>query len=231
LASDSQRVVVHFLTCDALFVESRIGCHGKIRHFADTWPLPLLLFHFCLWNLCSGPAVIAVASSLTSLTRRNLSLGQKRNPNYLMSLSPNQRPSSTLRALSASLPPDTFIKLLEKGLYPVLDALPSAHKTAISEALSDLKHESDQTSRKLKAIGYDEHKKSLDEGFKALNKSVKRDWKHGYEEQGRMMEEIAREIVEWLPVLWSTGVEDGLELTLIQKCLLLLRDRHEGRNL
>jgi len=147
--------------------------------------------------------------------------GKKRKLNDMSSSSSKQDPSAILRALSTSLPPNTFIKLLEKGLYPVLDALPAAHKTDISNALVEVKRDSDESLRKLQAIGYDEHKESLEDSVKALNKSVKRDWKDGSEEQGEMMEEIAAEVLEWLPILWRTAVEDGLELPLIRKCLLL----------
>lgn len=147
--------------------------------------------------------------------------GKKRKLNDVSPSSSNQDPSDILRALSISLPPNTFIKLLEKGLYPVLDALPTAHKTTVSNALTEVNRPSDKILRKIKAVGYDEHKKSLEDGVKALNKSVKRDWKNGWEEQGEMMGEIADEVLEWLPVLWRTAVEDGLELPLIRKCLLL----------
>jgi hypothetical protein len=123
--------------------------------------------------------------------------------------------------LSTSLPPDAFIKLLENKLYKILDALPTAHKTTVSDALIDAKRDSDETRRKLFAIGYDEHKKSLEEGVKALLKDVKRDWKDGWERQGEMMGEIAGEVLEWLPTLWRVAVEDGLELQLIRKCLVL----------
>jgi hypothetical protein len=137
------------------------------------------------------------------------------------SSSSNQNPSAVLRALSSSLPPDTFIKLLENTLYPALDALPTAQKTAVSNSLTVAKRDSDQTRQKLDAIGYDTHKKSLEDAVRALNKDIKRNWKDGWEEQGEMMGEIAGEVLEWLPTLWRVAVKDGLELQLIQKCLLL----------
>lgn len=133
----------------------------------------------------------------------------------------NQNPSGILRAWSTSLPQNTFIKLLEEGLYPALNALPATHKNAISKALTEVKSRSDEALQKLKTIAYDEHKKSLNDGIKALNKSVKKDWKNGWEEQGEMIQEIVEEVLEWLPVLWSIAVGDGLELPLVQRCLLL----------
>ena len=133
------------------------------------------------------------------------------------SSSSNQNPSVVLRALSTSFSPDTFIKLLENTLYPALDALPTAQKTAVSNSLTVLT----LTKPKLDAIGYDTHKKSLDDAVRALNKDIKRNWKDGWEEQGEMMGEIAGEVLEWLPTLWRVAVNDGLELELIRKCLLL----------
>jgi hypothetical protein len=113
------------------------------------------------------------------------------------------------------LPPNTFIKLLENTLYPALDALPTAQKTAISNSLTVAKRDSDQTQRKLDAIGYDTHKKSLEDAVRALNKDIKRNWKNGWEEQGEMMGEIVGEVLEWLPTLWRVAVKDGPELQLI----------------
>jgi hypothetical protein len=122
------------------------------------------------------------------------------------------------------LPPDTLLKLLEKKLYPVLDTLPTAQKVVVYEALAGLQRESNKIQQNLKAIGYDTHKKSLDGAVKALIKDVNRNWKNGWEEQGEMMQEMAAEILEWLPTLWRTAVEDGHEFQLIRKSLLLCTD-------
>lgn len=133
-------------------------------------------------------------------------------------------PSTVLRALSVSTPPDTFIKLLEKQIYPVrLDSLPAAQKSTLLDALSHVE-QARQSQEKLASIGYETHKRSLDNGVKDLLKHVKREWHDGYEEQSEMMQEISQEVLEWLPKLWQVGIEEGLEIQLIRKCLVLCTD-------
>ena len=149
------------------------------------------------------------------MSTRSNALKKRKLHEMLSSSSSNQNPSAVLRALSSSLPPDTFINLLKNTLYPALDALPTAQKTAVSNSLTVATCDSDQTQQKLNTIGYDTHKKSLEDAVKALNKDIKRNWKNGWEEQGEMMGKIAGEVIEWLPTLWRIAVKDGLKLQLI----------------
>ena len=114
--------------------------------------------------------------------------------------------------------------MLEKYLYPVLDTLPADELSKITDALIIAHRDRSNAQQKINRIGYEEHKASLSGDVKDLLKHVKRDWHDGYEEQSEMMSEIAGEILGWLPDLWQIAVEDGLELSLIQKCLLLCSD-------
>lgn len=136
-------------------------------------------------------------------------------------LAANSPPSAVLRFLSTSLAPETVLGMLEKYLYPVIDALPSDELSKITDALVIAHRDRTNAQQKINKIGYEEHKASLSGDVKDLLKHVKRDWHDGYEEQSEMMSEIAEEILGWLPDLWQIAVEDGLELSLIQKCLVL----------
>ncbi|KDQ53532.1 hypothetical protein JAAARDRAFT_427495 [Jaapia argillacea MUCL 33604] len=130
-------------------------------------------------------------------------------------------PGAALRAVSESLPEDEFARLLAKYLYPVLDSLPSDQCRLILRAVQDIKKEGEEVQELMDAIDYDGHEESLEGGLKGLLKHVKREWKEGYEEQAEMMTEIAEEVVGWLPTLWRVGVERGIEIPLIHKCLVL----------
>ncbi|KIJ44738.1 hypothetical protein M422DRAFT_30216 [Sphaerobolus stellatus SS14] len=63
-------------------------------------------------------------------------------------------------------------------------------------------------------------KVQLTEQINALYKHVRRDW-DGWELQEEMMEEIVGDLCSWLPILWTVGVEDGVEMALIHKSLRL----------
>ncbi|ETW75446.1 hypothetical protein HETIRDRAFT_120219 [Heterobasidion irregulare TC 32-1] len=114
-------------------------------------------------------------------------------------LAANSPPSAALRSLSTSLAPETVLGMLEKYLYPVLDTLYSDELSRITNTLSIAHRDRTNAQQRINKIGYEEHKHD------------------GYEEQSEMMSEIAGEILGWLPDLWQIAVEDGLELSLIQK--------------
>ncbi|KAH9475874.1 hypothetical protein JR316_0011434 [Psilocybe cubensis] len=73
----------------------------------------------------------------------------------------------------------------------------------------------------VKSIGYNDHKRSLNEKIRALQKHCKRDWKDGYERQSEMMSEISEEIVQWLPELWRVMAEEEADPELIRPSLVL----------
>src|SRR5262245_6388116 len=80
----------------------------------------------------------------------------------------NQDPSAILLALSTSLSPDTFIQILQKHLYPTLDAFPLAQKTTVSHALFSAQRDADEVPEKLAEIDYAGRKRSLEGAVKAL---------------------------------------------------------------
>jgi hypothetical protein len=137
------------------------------------------------------------------------------------SLAEPENPSVVLRKLVASSPPAAVLELLANGLFPILDALHSEHRSLVSKALAKIQDELDYGKQIRDEINYNRHKKSFDKRVKDLLKDVRRDWKHGYEEQFEMMSTIAEEVLEWLPLLWSTTVEDGQELDLVHRSLVL----------
>lgn len=149
-----------------------------------------------------------------------MSAKSKRKLDHMVSSSPsNLLPSTILRALSTSLPPNTFVNLLSR-LYPTLDALPELHRTTVSNALAEIQRDSGEILRIAAAVNYDTHKKSLEDTVKALNKSYKRIWKYSDREQEEITNKFTGEVLEWLPILWR-AIEHGLELDIVQKCLLL----------
>jgi hypothetical protein len=123
------------------------------------------------------------------------------------------------------------MKMLEEKLYPVLDALPKTRKATVCDALrlTQTQREHYETQQKITAIGYDKHKKSLDDAVEALEEDISRNRWEGYDTHSDMMEEIVVEILQWLPTLWHVAVQDGSELRLpdgqevqlIRECLLL----------
>jgi hypothetical protein len=125
------------------------------------------------------------------------------NKNEMATSPSDEDPSALLLALSTSSTPDTFIHLLQKYLCPVLDTLPMAQKATVSDALSKAKHEYDR----------------LADIFEVLDEHDRRLWSNESEEEGEMMHRIAKDILESLPTLWRTAVEDGIELEYIQCCL------------
>lgn len=99
-------------------------------------------------------------------------------------MSQAEKPSDVLRRMSSKAPANTFLKLLEKNLYPALDEIPTEVQSHIIERLELAQQEADQAAKLLNLIQYDVRKESLNGQVKDLLKDVKRDWHDGYEEQG-----------------------------------------------
>ncbi|KII85695.1 hypothetical protein PLICRDRAFT_45044 [Plicaturopsis crispa FD-325 SS-3] len=133
-------------------------------------------------------------------------------------------PSDILATLESSHTPAEYKKILKKHVYPALDRLPAKEKTALVDALT--KTSDDHKDAEL--VNFDGMKTSLSDQLKALAKSVRSDWKNGYETQGEMMGQIEGEIAEWLPTLWKVGVEDGKEHRLIHKSLKLCKSTYDA---
>jgi hypothetical protein len=152
----------------------------------------------------------------------NVPKKRKLNASLGSSQAPIQDPSVIIGELKISLPLDTFLQLLEKNIYPVLDALPKASKSRVSNALVMVQH---QTKRlqKLHEIGLERHEESLGTAVEALREHIEkhRKMRAQYETQEEMMDSFASEVMCWLPSLWRVAVEEGVELDVIRKCLHL----------
>ncbi|KAF8516569.1 hypothetical protein BU17DRAFT_50724 [Hysterangium stoloniferum] len=130
-------------------------------------------------------------------------------------------PSEILISLSSALPAETFVQLLRKHLYPALDYLPDAEKFNISSIFEPIEHANLELANRIASIDYDGIDAKLSDKVTALCKRVKRQRRGDYDIQYEMMAEIAEVISHWLPILWIVGVEDGLEIPLVHKCLKL----------
>ena len=71
-------------------------------------------------------------------------------------------------------------------------------------------------------ISFKSHQQSINEIAKALKSSLRTDWHDGYEEQSELHGEIVGEVEQWLNSLYQIGIERGLELSLVQKCLIFI---------
>ncbi|KAF8578429.1 hypothetical protein K439DRAFT_1638854 [Ramaria rubella] len=135
-----------------------------------------------------------------------------------------RNPSDILESLSSSFPDAVFIKLLKKHFYPALDSLPNAQRYNITSILATIEHDHQKEAdriRHITLIDYEATKKSLQAQLKTLNKDVRDNWHNGYEWQGELMGGLAGSIIDWLPKLWTVGVEDGAERPLVHKSLKL----------
>lgn len=74
---------------------------------------------------------------------------------------------------------------------------------------------------KVGKIDFERHERSLGDGLRELEINVRESWKDGWREQSLMMRQLADEISEWLPTLWTLGAQEGFEVDLIQECLFL----------
>ncbi|KAF8516567.1 hypothetical protein BU17DRAFT_67394 [Hysterangium stoloniferum] len=125
--------------------------------------------------------------------------------------------SDILTSLSSALPAETFVQLLRKHLYPALDSL--TQRKPIFPAFSNL--------LSVLIWAFPKGLLSLIAMVTALCKRVKRQRRGDYDiqthesSQYEMMAEITEVISHWLPILWIVGVEDGVEIPLVHKCLKL----------
>ncbi|KAF7977957.1 hypothetical protein HWV62_2049 [Athelia sp. TMB] len=124
-------------------------------------------------------------------------------------------PSTLLKSLASEHEPQNYLKLLEKHVYPFLDRLPAAEKKSLIAVVTSASKDFEGVGR----IDYVARFESITKGIEELKASVRKDWKHGYEEQGEMMADVAGEISSWLPILWTVGVEQGVEIELVHRCL------------
>ncbi|KII85698.1 hypothetical protein PLICRDRAFT_326053 [Plicaturopsis crispa FD-325 SS-3] len=137
---------------------------------------------------------------------------------------PAGSPSEILATLKSGHTPAEYLKILEKHVYPALDRLPAKEKTALVKALS--KTSDDHKDAEL--VNFDGMQMSLSKQQKALAKSVRSDWKTGWQEQGEMMSQIDGDISGWLPTLWKVGVEHGKEHRLVHKSLKLCKSTYDA---
>ncbi|KAJ3874665.1 hypothetical protein F5051DRAFT_473304 [Lentinula edodes] len=136
-----------------------------------------------------------------------------------VALGPN--PSGLLTRMLKLTSPEALVKVLKRTLYPTLDMLPAKPRSDIVEVLQKALKDTEQIHELRNSIVYETRRKSLESQVKYLEKDAKRNWKHGYEEQGEMMSENGTEVFEWLPDLRRIGVEENIEIQAIQKCLTL----------
>ncbi|KAK7683691.1 hypothetical protein QCA50_013067 [Cerrena zonata] len=137
-------------------------------------------------------------------------------------MSQDQKPSNILHRISSQSPTSVFINALERNLYPLLDELSLDARSRIIRVLELVEWEAGaDTALLIDVVNYDIHEKSLNDQVKALEKHCKRNWHRSSEIQAEMMMKIGKEVLQWLPHLWQIGVEKGLEMDLVQKCLVL----------
>lgn len=134
-------------------------------------------------------------------------------------------PSTIFKSLSTGCTADYLLQELNKYLSPVLDALSSdSERAKIVAALKTVKNRSDLVAErhvKVGKIDFERHERSLGDGLRELENNVRESWKDGWREQSLMMRQLADEIAEWLPTLWTLGVQKGFEMDLVQECLYL----------
>ena len=71
-------------------------------------------------------------------------------------------------------------------------------------------------------ISFKSHQQSINGLAKNLKSSLRRDWHDGYEEQSAYKGQMVGEIETWLNNLFKVGIERGLELGTVQKCLIFM---------
>ena len=86
-------------------------------------------------------------------------------------------PSEKLRSLASANKAKEFKRILETDLYPFLDRLPAAQQKSLLDILNNA------GNKNVDLVGYDTRSTSISAGLKSLVKSIRSDWKNGYEEQ------------------------------------------------
>ena len=88
-------------------------------------------------------------------------------------------PSEKLRSLASSKKASEFKRFLETDLYPFLDGLPAAQQKSLLSILNG----TGKKNEAVELVGFDTRSESISGGLRALVRSVKSDWKQGWEEQ------------------------------------------------
>ncbi|KAF4616750.1 hypothetical protein D9613_008274 [Agrocybe pediades] len=78
------------------------------------------------------------------------------------------------------------------------------------------------------SLRYESHKRLLETSVKGLKKHIDNDPIDGWEEQGKMAEEIGNSIIEWLVPIWQKLVEEDVDLGAIEKCLVVCSRAIDG---
>ncbi|KDQ53533.1 hypothetical protein JAAARDRAFT_197342 [Jaapia argillacea MUCL 33604] len=133
------------------------------------------------------------------------------------------RLGESLCSISQTLPAEDFLQLLAKHLYPALNSPPSDFGARIPLALADLREESDDLRDLLASVDYPGHERAFEAKLKAITRKVKRGLTD-YEDQSEMVGSFVNEAAKWFPTLWRVGVERGMKIPLIHKCISLCTD-------
>ncbi len=124
--------------------------------------------------------------------------------------------SDVLKDAAELLPQEFFIELIKEHVLPEVhnEAFTGLFQQAISKF--EAQDELDQIIR------FDAHKESLDRQASALMISLEEDPHDGYEEQGDMRRTVGDEMVLWLSDLFRIAIEQGVQLAIVQQCLVLM---------
>lgn len=145
------------------------------------------------------------------------------SPEFILPL-----PSAVLRSLSTDCTAASLLWQLDSQLSVVLDTLPSnSDRTRVVSALSAVKTQTDSVGPKGRtylAINYDTHERSLNKNVRLLYHDVKTRGLEGWEDQEVLMLRLTNEIANWIPELWSIGVELGFNVDLVRQSLVLCTD-------
>ncbi|KAI0930758.1 hypothetical protein AcV7_004855 [Taiwanofungus camphoratus] len=131
-------------------------------------------------------------------------------------------PSTVLASLSCALSADSFAIILAKYLHPALDALPEDFQKTICSGLLEAQRDCAEIQTLIAKINYERLREELEMETKTLEKHARRA-SYGTEELGDIMKVVLDKINGWLPILWRTGVEKGIEIPLIHRCFLLCK--------
>lgn len=114
------------------------------------------------------------------------------------------------------LPQADFLKLIKAHVFPGIND--ESFKPVFQQAIQKFraKDEIDQL------ISFKSHQQSINGIAKTLKSSLRTDWHDGYEKQSEFHGEIVGEVEQWLNSLFQVGIERGLELSLVQKCLIFV---------
>ena len=121
-------------------------------------------------------------------------------------------PQPLIKAL-AILPPVALAELFTDHVLPGLKD--KSCKGAVEATIADMLAK-DPAGQ----IGFKAHKKALVALSKQLKESLRRAWKHEYDEQMEFMGSMVCEVGSWLNDLFKVAVEAGAQLEVVQQCLM-----------